>query len=255
MYIFESLLHFGSILIPLGIWGIIILLSVIEIIKRTHRSRLPGFLFLLNASWFFMVLLIFTLSLILLPANATVQQLLPYYQWCGVFFGLFFVFNMYYLGFMTKWDILNGIQWPHVLALVVIIPFLYLITLLSDSSAIGLVSDGILNYLALPIPIVVYGILLLITCIILGTYKIFGTSAGQREKYEQFWLRMYWFFGQLSSVILILAILVEYTVSIMPLLFVINPIGTIVGIYSMVKYETAYGKRMDESSASSPSAE
>jgi hypothetical protein len=248
MYIFESLLQFGSILLPLCISGIILLISTIDIIRRTHRSRLPGILFLLPYSCLFIVLLSFSMSIVILPANATIQQLLPYYQWCGVFFGVFFLTDAFYITFLTKWDILNGIQLAHILTAIFAIPFLYLIIMVGSDSSVSLVSDGILNYLALPIPVVLYGTTLCIILMILSTYKIFWSEGGKREKREQFWLRLYWFFSQISLVILILAILVEFTAAYMPLLFVTYPIVMIIGISIMLKYETIYGQRKDAES-------
>ena len=207
LYIGETPLHFGLVIIICVLTLLVSLIAIIMALRSEDPSCTLYNLFL-TAFFGFLTFLVLAISIYVLPAAATVDQLLPTYLGAWSFIGLhsyFFVMYMLGLPFFKKRI------WAIFLPLVGTISFLALVWILPTAATVTIVSDGVVNFLAMPFTLVAYGgflaifYLLLIPLIVL--YRIAQSRQGMAKTWT--WIAMIgqtlWFIG------LILLALIQYT--------------------------------------------
>ncbi|MFW9831421.1 MAG: hypothetical protein ACFFD8_06570 [Candidatus Thorarchaeota archaeon] len=153
LYIPETPLHFGLILIS---W-IILLLSVLVGFSDTSTKKKRVANPWLNFLCFFF--LFFTFSILLtmiyqLPATATADQLMPYFMalWsCYAIYGFFVIFYLFSTEFF------QAPLWLRYLFFIGTLSFLALLWILATPTTSFLVFDGAMNWLAMPLSLLAYG--------------------------------------------------------------------------------------------------
>lgn len=220
MFIHELPVHFGIIVLN----GIILLILLfggfyVMITREEHRER-----YWLNFLWILFLLFTFTIigyRIYQLPAVATVDQLLPYTlaAWSAVsLYALFSVFTWFTFDFFRKR------QWLMFLFLIGSLLFLDLLWFFATPATTTVVSDGVMNWLAMPLIIVATGAVLAIIYLFLmdfiGTYQINKTREGAIRLGN--WIT--WFGGLLVNISLILMALVFYLA---PYMFVALTLATV----------------------------
>ncbi|MFX1342917.1 MAG: hypothetical protein ACFFAL_09520 [Promethearchaeota archaeon] len=207
LYLAETPLHFGLVFIICILTLIVSLIAMIMALRSEKPSCTLYNLFL-AAFFAFLTFLVLAISIYVLPAAATLDQLLPTYLGAWSFIGLHsFFFVMYILGL----PFFKRRIWTIFLSLVGTISFLALVWILPLVTPATIVSDGVANFLAMPFTLVAYGgflaifYLLLIPLIVL--YRIAQARQGMAKTWT--WIAMIgqtlWFIG------LILLALVQYT--------------------------------------------
>jgi hypothetical protein len=153
LYIHETPLHFGLILVS---W-IILLLGIFSSFADTTTKEKRVVNPWLNFISFFFVFFAYTILLIriyLLPAAATADQLMPYFMalWsCYALYGFFAIFSS------LSTEFFQPKLWLRYLLLIGTISFLALLWLLATPTTIFLVFDGSMNWLAMPLTLLLYG--------------------------------------------------------------------------------------------------
>ncbi len=172
LYIHETPLHFGLILIS---WIILLLFILVGFRDTTTKEKRLTNPWLTFVTMFFLFLT-FSLLLIMiyqLPAAATADQLMPYFMalWsCYAIYGFFAVF------YSLSSDFLKGPLWLRYLLLIGTISFLAILWLLVTPATVLLVFDGAMNWLAMPLIPLAYGGLLWVIYLLffpfLLTYRV-----------------------------------------------------------------------------------
>ncbi|MFX1510184.1 MAG: hypothetical protein ACFFBR_07780 [Promethearchaeota archaeon] len=172
LYILETPIHFGLLLIGWIILLIAILVGFSNTTTKEKRLVNPWLNFL---TFFF---LFFTFSILLtminqLPAAATADQLMPYFMalWsCYAIYGFFAAF------YSLDTEHLTAPLWLRYLLLIGTITFLASIWLLVTPATIFLAFDGAMNWLAMPLALLAYGgflwIIYLLFFPLILTYRI-----------------------------------------------------------------------------------
>ncbi len=233
LYIAETPLHFGLVIV---ICILTLLVSIIALIVtlRTEGPSIAEYNLFLTAFFAFLTFMVIAISIYVLPAAATVDQLLPTYLGAWSFIGLHsFFFVMYMLGL----PFFKKRIWAIFLPIIGTLSFLALVWILPTPATVTIVTDGVTNFLAMPFTLVAYGgflaifYLLLIPLIVL--YRIAQARQGIAKTWT--WIAMIgqtlWFIG------LILMALVQYTAPYMLFIYgliIVAGILIILSIYFII---------------------
>lgn len=233
LYITETPLHFGLVIIICVLTLLVSLIALIMAIRSEEPSCTLYNLFL-GAFFAFLTFMVIAISIYVLPAAATVDQLLPTYLGAWSFIGLhsfFLVMYMIGLPFFKKRI------WAIFLPIIGTLSFLALVWILPTPATVTIVTDGVTNFLAMPFTLVAYGgflaifYLLLIPLIVL--YRIAQARQGMVKTWT--WIAMLgqtlWFIG------LILMALVQYTAPYMLFIYgliIVAGILIILSIYFII---------------------
>jgi hypothetical protein len=224
MYIHELPVHFGIIILIVIILLILLFGGFYVMITREELRERSW----LNFLW--ILFLLFTFAIIgyriyQLPAVATVDQLLPYTlaAWSAAsLYALFSVFIWFTFDFFRKR------QWLMFLFLIGSLLFLDLLWFFATPATTTAVSDGVMNWLAMPPIIVATGAVLAIIYLFLmdfiGTYQHNKTREGTIRLYN--WIM--WFSGLLVNISLILMALVFYLAPYMLVALGLAAIGLVI---------------------------
>lgn len=178
LYIAEAPLHFGLMLSTAIILLLMTLVGLLWVVRTENAGAglWSGFLSIFFAFFMFLIL---TIVIYQLPAAATLDQLLPYAlgAWTCVAFHAFFLL-FYLLGF--KW--LRARVWVAFLPIIGTISFIAILWLFATPANTFVVSDGVMNWLAMPLIVVGYGGFLAIFYMLLVplivTYRVTKDQTG-----------------------------------------------------------------------------
>ncbi len=207
LFIAESPLHFALALTT----TIVILISALLIFLGVIRTEKPlaGFWSAFLTLFFaFFTFLILTIMMYQLPAAATADQLFPYYIGAWTCVGLHAFFLLFYVvGF--EW--FRKRVWAAFLPLLGTISFMVVLWVFATPATSIVVSDGVMNWLALPLIVVGYGGFLAIFYMLLipliRVYSVTKTQTGLLKQANWFaWIGLLlWFIAA------IMMALVQYT--------------------------------------------
>ena len=241
LYIVEAPLHFGLILVPC-ILAFIFVLGALVAVKQylaVERFFIP-FSIILEVAFVFLTFLVLALSIALLPASATIEQLLPYYQWVWALFGVHAFFGLYFIIYSNYWKILEEKLWINIPPILGTLSFLILVVLLPNTLTAVIVSDGILNYVAMPLTLVVYGgLLALFYMFLIPIYVIVFVVSKTWDDSMRIWGWLTLLSTILWFITSILVALVQYTAPYMLWIFGLAAITWIIFFVSFVKYDNA----------------
>ncbi len=157
------------------------IIGILWVVKTENASagQWSGFLAVFFAFFTFLIL---TIMIYQLPAAATVDELLPYSlgAWTCISFHAFFLL-FYVLGF--KW--LRARAWIVFLPIIGTITFLTVLWVFATPANMTIVSDGVINWLAMPFVVYAYGGFLAIFYMLLApllvTYRVTKTQEGAQR--------------------------------------------------------------------------
>ena len=181
LFIADAPLHFGLLLTTTIILLLMTIMGILWVARTENASAglWSGFLSVFFAFFTFLILTLMTYQL---PAAASVDELLPYSlgAWTCVSFHAFFLL-FYVLGF--KW--LRERVWVAFLPVIGTISFVTVLWVFTTPATTTIVSDGVVNWLAMPFIVVVYGGFLAVFYMFLApllvTYRITKTQTGTRR--------------------------------------------------------------------------
>jgi len=157
LFIHETPVHFAVAVLICAITFCSLLLAILAVSQAegtTRWTRIFGLLFVLSI---FLMYLVFVISMAVLPATASVVELVPFYIVIWGFAGLH---GFFIILFCLGARFLNERKWlllPIVLGGAVYVTLLFL---LPNPFTVFTVSDGWLNYVAMPLVLVMYAIFL-----------------------------------------------------------------------------------------------
>ena len=228
LFIAEAPLHFGLLLTTTIIILLMAIVGFLWVVRTKDASAglWSGFLSVFFAFFTFLILTIMTYQL---PAAASVDELLPYSlgAWTCVSFHAFFL--VFYV-FGLKW--LRERLWVAILPLIGTISFVTVIWVFTTPATTTIVSDGIVNWLAMPFIVVAYGGFLAVFYMFLApllvTYWITKTQTGtQRLGNWIAWIGLFlWFIAAiLMALILYVPSFILLTIGLAALAWAIVFIG------------------------------
>jgi hypothetical protein len=201
--------------------------------KDATVSRFSGVLSALFVSLIFMTLLV---SIYQLPAAATVTQLLPYYLGAWSFIGLHGFFMVF---FLLGTAYFQKRVWAIFLPVLGTLSYLLLVWVLPTPSTVTLVSDGVLNYVGMPMTLIAYaGILAIIYMLLIPFIAIYGIAKKQKGAAKG-WAWSCWVSYFLWFIAALLFALAPYTASYALYAFALAAIAWILISISYVFYERA----------------
>jgi hypothetical protein len=178
MTFIEAPIHFGLLLTTTIILLLMALIGFLWVVRTENASAglWSGFLAIFFAFFTFLILTIMAFQV---PAAATVNELLPYSlgAWTCVSFHAFFLL-FYVLG--LKW--LRERVWLAILPVIATIAFVTTLWIYATPANMTVVSDGVMNWLAMPLIVVGVGGFLAIFYLFLAptivTYQVTRTQEG-----------------------------------------------------------------------------
>ena len=183
LYVTEVPVHFGLVISVLILLVLGFLLTIQIVLKsegfyRTMRAFLVISLFCLIIGFG-----VISLSFYSLPALATVEQMLLYNQLIWAFFGL----HAFFLWFYFWWQWFNDQKWRMIIPIIFTGIFLVLAFILPTPLTTYTVSDGVANYLVMPLALVTYGGSLTVWYLLLVPLISSYTLANKREGKDKTW--------------------------------------------------------------------
>lgn len=235
LFITEAPLHFGLLVLSCIVLLLMLLIGILAVLKSETPSatRFSGFLSVFFAFFAFLILAI---SINQVPALATNDQLLPYYlgAWsCVALHGFFLVFYM--VGF--KW--LKERKWAVYLPIIGTISFLAILWIFATPSTTVVISDGIINWLIMPLVVYAYGGFLAIFYMFLVPLIIVLRLNKTREGAVKMWNWIGWFGLFLWFIAAILMALVQYVAPFMLIALGLAAIAWIIVFISWIFLERA----------------
>ncbi len=224
LYIHETPIQFGLII---ATWIVLlygIFVAYRWIITQEEQKEWNWMMFLIL---FFLLFTYtcFAAMIYLLPATATATQLLPYYlaAWSSVALYGFFLVN---LVFTLPW--FKEKHWMRYLFLIATVSFLVVLWFFTTPAASAVVSDGVMNWLAMPLVVVAYGgILAIIYFFIVPFYHVYRVTKPQTGALRTAnWIA--WFGMFLWHIAAMCMALVAFLALLMPIILAIALIGLII---------------------------
>lgn len=236
LYITEVPLHFGLALVICITTLLLALFGLTGVARRGKDatvSTFSGFVSMLFVSLIFMVLVA---SIYQLPAAATVSQLFPYYLGAWSFIGLHGFFLVFYLlgsAYFKKR------VWAIFLPVLGTFSYLVLVWILPTPSTVTLVSDGLLNYVAMPTTLVAYAGSLAIIYMLLIPFIVAYMLGKKRKGAAKRWSWMVWFSYFLWFIAALMFALIQYTATYALYAFALAAFAWILGSISFVFFDRA----------------
>jgi len=157
LYINETPLHFAIIVTICAITLSSVLLSILSVSRANGEQRWTRNFGLLFSLFIFLMYLVFAISIVVLPANASVVELLPFYLVIWGFAGLH---GFFIILFCLGARFLRARKWLFLLIVLGGAVYVVLLFLLPNLISAFTVSDGWLNYVVMPLVLVMYSIFL-----------------------------------------------------------------------------------------------
>ncbi|MFX0077610.1 MAG: hypothetical protein ACFE8O_00070 [Candidatus Hermodarchaeota archaeon] len=229
LYVVETPLLFGLVII-ICILTLLISIMTLIVTLKTEGTSTAGYNLFLAAFFAFLTFMVLAISMYTLPAAATVDQLLPTYLGAWSFIGLHSLFLViYFLGI----PFFKRRIWAIFLPIIGTLSYLALVWILPSPATVTIVSDGAMNFIAMPITLVAYaGFLAIIYFLVIplfALYKVAQSRQGMAKTWT--WIAMLgeilWFTG------LILMALVQYTALYMLFIYGIIVIAAILILLSI----------------------
>jgi hypothetical protein len=216
LYIAEVPLHFGFTLVICVASLLLALYSLFGLARKGKDASVSAFAGFLSVLFVFLAFMLLAVSQVLLPAAATADQLFPYYLGAWSFVGLHAFFLVF---FLLGTEYFRKRVWAIFLPALGTLSYLAAVWVVATPSTVGLVSDGVLNYLAWPLALLAYaGVLVVLYMVVLPIYVAY-TLAKQRRGPQKLWTWLVWV-GYLVWVIaatLFAAIQYTYSLGLVPL--------------------------------------
>lgn len=183
LYVTEAPIKFGlaAAVCILAIIGVI--LSIWLVRKSQGFYRTMRTFFVLSLICLSIGFLFIALSFYNLPAAATVEQMLPYNQLIYAFIGL----HAFFLWLYFWWQWFNEKKWRLIFPVILTGVFLVLLMILPTPLTTGIVSDGVNNYLVMPLPLSAYGAILILWYLLLVPFIALYRLANEREGRNKTW--------------------------------------------------------------------
>ena len=157
LFVHEAPLHFGVVLGICVITLVVLLLSLLSVARAPSEQRLTRWFGFLYVLFIFLMYVVFAVSLTIFPASANASELLIYYQVIWGFAGLHgFCIILYSLGARFP----RARLLPFVLIILGGAAYVVLLFLLPNPLTVMTVSDGVLNYVAMPLALFAYAAIL-----------------------------------------------------------------------------------------------
>jgi hypothetical protein len=206
LYILETPLHFGLIIVS---WVILLLTTLVGFYETSKKDKWMSTKWL-NFLWGFFLFFAFSLLIVImyhLPATATADQLFPYFLALWSCYALYAFFCAFYV---LSTDYFQLPLWLHYLLLIGTISFLALLWFLTTPTTVFLVFDGTMNWLAMPLIIVAYGGILAIFYVFLLPFWLTYQINKQRTGAIKMGNWLIWFGGFLVDLGAIMLALVLF---------------------------------------------
>jgi hypothetical protein len=243
LYFHEVPMHFGLTIASSIFTLLLVLLGIIGLVQHKNGLSFTALFGTLTMLFGFLALLTLALSMFLLPAAATVSQLLPYYQCMWTFVGLHGFFLVYYL----YWRSFKERLWLNILPILGTISYLTVVWVLVNPLIAFVVSDGVLNYVVMPLTLIAYGGILAIIYIFLIPFYYALTEYKIRVGAVRFWSWMSWLCLFLWFIGALMVALVQYTVFYMLYILGLITFAWFLGFIAMVMFQRASAKQTKQS--------
>lgn len=201
----EAPLHSGLLILLCVLALLLTLMGIYWMVKSEKKSR-RAFSYFLTSLFAFFTFLIQTIMVYQLPATSTADQLLPYYLGAWTAVSMYGFFLVYYC---LDFEFFKERRWLMYLPFVGTISFITVLWVFTTPSSTIVVSDGIMNWLAMPFVVYAYGGFLAIFYFFLvplyTTYKV--TQDPQVTWKIWSWLAMlgvfFWFIAALMMALVL----------------------------------------------------
>lgn len=215
MTLAEAPIHIGILIVNCIITLIGVILAFWVVMKSKGDYRTFRFFSFLAFLCVFLTFVVLAYSFSVLPAAATVDQLLPYTQWAWSLVGLYGLFLVYYL----FWPSIKERIWLAILFLLGTISYLAVVWLIPTPLTVFTVSDGVVNYVVMPLIVIGYGGFLGIIYIFLIPLLAIYNLAKQRDGAQATWTWVSWLGLLLWFIAIMLMAFVQYTAPYMLYIF------------------------------------
>jgi hypothetical protein len=157
LFINEAPVHFAVVVIICVITLIVMVLSLLSVARAPSEQRLTRWFGVLFVLFIFLMYVVFAVSLAIFPVSAGVSELLLYYQVIWGFAGLHgFCIILYSLGYRFLRERMR----LFILIMLGGAVYVVLLFLLPNPLSAIIVTDGVLNYVAMPLALVGYAAIL-----------------------------------------------------------------------------------------------
>ncbi len=209
--LFETPIHFGVILLLCIVFLLFTLIGILGVL-RSEPSSSGDFAGFMSVLFGFLAFMVLTASVYLLPAAATATELFPYYITIYSFVGLHAFCLVFYFIRMPFW---KKQKWAAYLPILGTLSWMTLLWFLATPTTIGVVSDGFINYLVMPLEILLYsGVLVVVYMFIVPTWAVLRLVK-DREGSKKTWTWIGWFGFLLWFIAVLLMAMVQFTAAYM----------------------------------------
>jgi hypothetical protein len=217
LFINETPIHFGVILLLTIILLLFVLLGIIGVL-RSEQPSASDFAGFTGVLFGFLAFMILTASVFVLPAAATAGELLIYYLSVYSFVGLHgFSLVFYFIGV----DWFKKRMWAAYLPILGTLSWFVFMWFTVTPATVTIVSDGALNYISMPFSFLLYSaILTVIYLFLVPLWSVFRLTK-RREGSMKTWTWIAWFGFLLWFIAVLLMAMVQYTVAFMIYIFIL----------------------------------
>ncbi len=224
LFIHESPIHFGVILLLAIICLFFALLGIMGTL-RSDRPSPSGWSGFLTVAFGFFAFIILAASVYLLPASATANELFPYYLAVYSFVGLHAFFLVFYL-LDLSW--FKKRMWLVYLPILATFSWIAIMWFYVTPTTVSVVSDGVVNYIAMPLNFLLYSAFLTVIYLFLVPTLTLYRLAKTREGSMKMWTWIGWLGSLLWFIAVLLMALVQYTAPFMIYTFILASIAWII---------------------------
>ena len=222
MYIHETPIHFGVIILLCIIFLVFILIGVIGSLRA--KSQSGGFGGFLAVIFGFLTFMALAASIYHLPAAASATQLFPYYMAAYSFVGLHaFCLLFYFLGF--EW--FKERIWAIYLPILGTLSWFVMMWFLATPSTVATISDGALNYLIMPFTFLAYSGFLAFFYMFLVPLLVLFRLSREREGSMKMWTYIGWLGTLLWFLSAVLMAFVQFAAAFMLYIFILAAVAWI----------------------------
>jgi hypothetical protein len=195
------------VLVVCGVSLLFALWALAEVARMGKDAAVGAFCEFLAALFVFLAFLLLAISMVQLPAAAPVDQLLPYYLGAWSFVGLH-AFCMVFA--LLRGEYFQKRVWAIVLPVLGTLSYLALVWMLATPSTVGLVFDGVLNYVAMPLVLLASAGVLLVLYILVIPLFAFYALAKQLKGAQKQWTLSVWFGFLVWAIAALLFVAVQF---------------------------------------------
>ena len=224
LFIHETPIHFGVILLLAIIFLVFALLGIIGVL-RSDRPSPSGWSGFLTVAFGFFAFIILAASVYLLPASATASELLPYYLAIYSFVGLHSFFMVFYF-LDLSW--FKKRMWLVYLPILATFSWIAIMWFYVTPTTVSVVSDGVANYIVMPLNFLLYSAFLAVIYLFLVPTLVLYRLAKTREGSMKMWTWIGWLGSLLWFIAVLLMALVQYTAPFMIYTFILAAFAWII---------------------------